>query len=167
MTIHASKGLEFGVCAVAECWSRPQSDASLALGPLRDGERPFVLRPRDEDRRLSALLAELDPEELEAGLDRSERLPLAARYAALRADDAAADARERARLLYVALTRAREALVLAVSAAGNKEGVPSSPLAAGTLEALLGESCAPEAGESRGRLRGLRARTRPLRGGDD
>lgn len=149
MTIHASKGLEFGVCAVAECWSRPQSDASLALGPLRDGYRAFVLRPRDEDRKLSGLLAELDPEELEAGLDRSERLPLAARYAALRADDAAADARERARLLYVALTRAREALVLAVSAAGNKEGVPSSALAAGTLEALLGEPAAPEAGESR------------------
>lgn len=148
MTIHASKGLEFGVCAVAECWSRPQSEAALALGPLRDGGRSFVLRPRDDGRELAGLLAELDPEELEAGLDRSERPPLAARYAALRAGDAAADARERARLLYVALTRAREALVLAVPAAGNKDGAPSSELAAGTLEALLGEARAPMPGET-------------------
>lgn len=149
MTIHASKGLEFGVCAVAECWSRPQSEAALALEPPQAGARSFVLRPRDDDRKLAGLLAELDPEELEVGLDRSERPPLAARYAALRADDAAADARERARLLYVACTRAREALVLAVAAAGNKEGVPSSELAAGALEALLGEACAPAPGVGR------------------
>ncbi|MBE5023860.1 UvrD-helicase domain-containing protein [Olsenella sp. DSM 107455] len=148
MTIHASKGLEFGVCAVAECWSRPQSDATLALGPLRGGRRSFVLRPRDDEHKLSALLGEIDAEELEPGAGGWEAMPLAARYAALRAEDAAADARERARLLYVAMTRAREALVLGVSAASGKEGVPSSALAAGTLEALLGDPCATRAGET-------------------
>lgn len=149
MTIHASKGLEFGVCAVAECWSRPQSEAALALGPLRGGARGFVLRPRDDDRRLAGFLGELDPEELEVGAGGWTRLPLAARYVALRAADDEADAHERARLLYVALTRAREALVLGVAAASGKEGAPSSALAAGTLEALLGEGVAPATGESR------------------
>ena len=147
MTIHASKGLEFGVCAVAECWSRPQSEAAVALGPLRGGARSFVLRPRDDDRKLAGLLGEIEPEELEPGAGGWEGLPLAARYAALRAEGEAADAQERARLLYVALTRAREALVLGVAAASGKEGAPSSALAAGTLEALLGEAGAPEAGE--------------------
>lgn len=147
MTIHASKGLEFGVCAVAECWSRPQSEAAVALGPLRGGARSFVLRPRDDDRKLAGLLGEIEPEELEPGAGGWEGMPLAARYAALRAEGEAADAQERARLLYVALTRAREALVLGVAAASGKEGVPSSALAAGTLEALLGEACPPAAGK--------------------
>ena len=44
-------------------------------------------------------------------------------------------AQERARLLYVALTRAREALVVGVAASSGKEGV-SSELAAGALDAL-------------------------------
>ena len=146
MTIHASKGLEFGVCAVAECWSRPKSEATVVLGPAREGTREFVLRPSSEDKRLSKALDELDPEELEDGLKGSS-VPLAARYARHRAQDLAADANERARLLYVALTRAREALVLGISAAGGRGGVPGSPLAAATLEALLGRPEAPAAGE--------------------
>ena len=148
MTIHASKGLEFGVCAVAECWSRPQSEAAVALGPLRGGARSFVLRPRDDDRKLAGLLGEIEGEELEPGAGGWGRMPLAARYAALRADDEAADAQERARLLYVAMTRAREALVLGVSAASGKEGTPSSALAAGALAALLGDAGAVAAGET-------------------
>ncbi len=149
MTIHASKGLEFGVCAVAECWSRPRSEAALALGPLRDGTRTFVLRPRDDDHKLSSLLDELDPEELEESADRAAHLSLCARYATLRSQDEEAESHERARLLYVALTRACEALVLSVPAACGKDGVPSSALAAATLEALLGEASAPSVGETR------------------
>lgn len=147
MTIHASKGLEFGVCAVAECWGRPRSESALLLEPLEGGRRTFVLRPRDDDRAIAGLVKQIDAEELEGGLAGSGPMPLAARYATLRADDEVADAHERARLLYVAMTRAREALVLAVSAAGNKEGALSSALAAGTLEALTGTPGAPEAGE--------------------
>ena len=151
MTIHASKGLEFGVCAVAECWGRPQTGAPLTFGPLKEGRRAFVLRPREDGARnkLSTVLGGIDPEELEVSLGGWERTPLAVRYSVLRAEDEAADARERARLLYVAMTRAREALVLAIPAAGNKDGVISSALAAGTLEALLGEPCAPAPGEAR------------------
>ena len=151
MTIHASKGLEFGVCAVAECWGRPQTGAPLTFGPLKEGRRAFVLRPREDGARnkLSTVLGGIDPEELEVSLGGWERTPLAVRYSVLRVEDEAADARERSRLLYVAMTRAREALVLAIPAAGNKDGVISSALAAGTLEALLGEPCAPAPGETR------------------
>ncbi len=147
MTIHASKGLEFGVCAVAECWSRPKSAAAFALGPVRDGARELVLRPNAEDKELAKAIDGLDPEELEDGL-KGSLTPLSVRYARYREEDRNADAYERARLLYVALTRAREVLILGVAAAGNRDGVPSSPLAAGTLEALLGGAVAPGAGES-------------------
>lgn len=140
MTVHASKGLEFGVCAVAECWGNPRGDAQVASGPAAGGGRVFVLRPAEAPR-----LADVDPEELEESADRSRDLPLAARYLALRAADDAAEAQERARLLYVALTRAREALVVGVSAASGKVGV-SSALAAATLRALSGGDWDPAPG---------------------
>ncbi|MDM8271777.1 UvrD-helicase domain-containing protein [Thermophilibacter provencensis] len=129
MTVHASKGLEFGVCAVAECWGNPRSDAQVAVGTL-GGEKRFVLRPKEAPK-----LADVDPEELEESADKSAEMPLAARYLALRALDDEAEAQERARLLYVALTRAREALVVGVAGASGKEGVCSA-LAASTLDAL-------------------------------
>lgn len=131
MTVHASKGLEFGVCAVAECWGNPHSDAQLVMGSGADAGR-FVLRPKDAPK-----LSDVDPEELEESADKSAKMPLAARYLSLRAQDEDAEAREKARLLYVALTRAREALVVGVAGASGKEGV-SSALAASTLEALCG-----------------------------
>ncbi|WP_455136573.1 UvrD-helicase domain-containing protein [Thermophilibacter sp.] len=143
MTVHASKGLEFGVCAVAECWGNPTSDAQLAIGPAPGGGREFVVRPADLAARD---LAGIDPEELEASADRARALPLAARYLAMRASDAEAEERERARLLYVALTRAREALVVGVAGASGKEGV-CSRLAAATLEALTGGAWEATAGE--------------------
>ena len=146
MTIHASKGLEFGVCAVAECWSRPKSESAFALGPVREGRRELVLRPRIEDRRLAKSVDELDPEELELGL-KGTTMPLAARYASYRQSDREADARERARLLYVACTRAREVLILGIAGASKQDGTVMSPLAASTLEALLGGAGVPEPGE--------------------
>lgn len=139
MTIHASKGLEFGVCAVAECWGGRRGDGALAVGPAPDGGREFVLRPAEKD--LSKWLAAVDPEELEPSADRAAVPPLSARYLALRAADEEAEAAERSRLLYVALTRAREALVLGVAAASGKEG-PYFELAAATLDALGASGCA-------------------------
>ena len=143
MTVHASKGLEFGVCAVAECWGNPRPDARVALGPSADGGRGFVLRPSDVR---PATLSAIDPEELEQGADKSSEPPLCARYLSLRQADADQEAQERARLLYVALTRAREALVVGVTAASSKRGV-SSALAAATLDALSGGPWEPVPGE--------------------
>ena len=37
MTIHASKGLEFLVTAVAECWGNPRSESQVAVVPHADG----------------------------------------------------------------------------------------------------------------------------------
>ncbi len=130
MTIHASKGLEFPVCAVAECWGNPTGDSVLAFASDADARRSFVLRPQ---KPLS--LAHVDPEELEASADKSQVPLLAARYLAARASDGEAEAQEKARLLYVALTRAREALVLGIDASAGKAGV-SSKLAAAVLGAL-------------------------------
>ena len=134
MTVHASKGLEFPVCAVAECWGNPRSDSALASGPAGDGRRVFVVRPADLG---SSVLAAIDPEELEPSADKSAAMPLAARYLALRAADEEGEAQERARLLYVALTRAREALVVGVAGATGKEGVCLT-LAESALDALSG-----------------------------
>ena len=142
MTVHASKGLEFGVCAVAECWGNPAPDAQLAIGAAPGGGRAFVVRPPDLDARD---LDSIDAEEVEPSADRSRPLPLAARYLATRAADAEAEGHERARLLYVALTRAREALVVGIAGASGKSGV-CSRLAAGTLEALAGGSWDPVPG---------------------
>ena len=134
MTVHASKGLEFPVCAVAECWGNPRSDSALASGPAGDGGRVFVVRPADLD---SSVLAAIDPEELEPSANKSAAMPLAARYLALRAADEEGEAQERARLIYVALTRAREALVVGVAGATGKEGVCLT-LAGSALDALSG-----------------------------
>ncbi len=133
MTIHSSKGLEFGVCAVAECWRPRRAAARVALGPVSHGTREFVLRPNEN--KLETSLSNIGAEELEPSADKGASQPLAARYLAFREKQESGDAAERARLLYVALTRAREAIVLGVDAASSKAGV-SSKLAARTLEAL-------------------------------
>lgn len=142
MTIHASKGLEFGVCAVAECWAARRSEAAVALGPVTGGTREFVVRPHEQ--ALGRWLDDVDASELEPSADKAADQPLAARYLALRAADDEAEAAEQARLLYVALTRAREALVVGVSAAHGKQGI-SSELAARTLDALGIDSLLPGA----------------------
>lgn len=129
MTVHASKGLEFPVCAVAEIWSDRGFAGQVALRREGQGAR-FALVP-------SGLpLDEIDPEELEPSADKSAVMPLAAQVRLIREQDEAAEAAERARLLYVALTRAREALVLSVSCKLGKDGAPRSALAAKVLGAL-------------------------------
>ena len=50
MTIHASKGLEFGVCAVAECWGRPQTGAPITFGPARGRRAQQALHGPWRDR---------------------------------------------------------------------------------------------------------------------
>ncbi len=129
MTVHASKGLEFPVCAVAEIWSDKSSAGQVALRREGEGAR-FALVP-------SGLpLDDIDPEELEPSADKSAVMPLAAQVRLIREQDEAAEAAERARLLYVALTRAREALVLGVSCKLGKDGTARPALAAKVLGAL-------------------------------
>ena len=130
MTIHASKGLEFPVTAVAECWGNPTSEAAVVTVPHADGSAGLVCRPA-ECPKLDAIDGEDAAEDLAAG----RPMPLAQAYAASRTADAGASLEEKARLLYVAMTRAREVLILSVAAASGKSGV-SSQLASQTLSAL-------------------------------
>lgn len=130
MTIHASKGLEFPVTAVAECWGNPMPDSAVCCVPHADGTSGLVCRP-PECPRLDAVDARDAADDLALG----RAMPLSLAYVACRQADAEASLEEKARLLYVALTRAREALVVSVAAASGKQGV-SSALAAQALSAL-------------------------------
>ena len=146
MTIHASKGLEFPVTAVAECWGNPRSDAPLAVMPAARGKGPeLILKPLSPDKDAAKALSGIDAEEAAEDVQLGRYLPLCARYVGLRSMDEVAAAEEKARLLYVAMTRAREALILSVNAAGGKEGV-SSKLASDALYALFGAEAAPAPG---------------------
>lgn len=127
MTIHASKGLEFNVCAVSECWGAPRPERQIAFD---NQSHEFILRPRELSSKL-----EIDPAAFEESADRSLALPLTVKYLAAQNDDKEGEAQESARLLYVALTRAREALVLGVAGASSSRGV-SLPLASDVLDAL-------------------------------
>ncbi|MEE0027975.1 MAG: 3'-5' exonuclease, partial [Atopobiaceae bacterium] len=124
MTIHASKGLEYPVVAVAECWNNPRRDAGVWSASSGDGAKTVVVVPaggvKVDDMSEDTLCDDL--------------ASLAYDVCTRNADD---DAQEKARLLYVALTRAREALVLAMSASIAKTGM-SSDLAAGVSRALFG-----------------------------
>ena len=142
MTVHASKGLEFPVVAVAECWKDGEARNTVGFStPGVEGRCSFVLPPADKPK-----LDALDPEDLEPSADKSVRLPLCAQYRLARDVDKAGDAEERSRLLYVALTRAREALVVSVPLSSTKDGVAKPALAVGALRALGIEGVVP--GES-------------------
>ena len=122
MTIHASKGLEYPVVAVAECWNNPRRDSGVWSAAAGDGAKSVVITPggtKVDDMTEDTLSDDL--------------ASLAYDICARNADD---DGQEKARLLYVALTRAREALVLAMSVATSKSGI-SSELAEGVTRALF------------------------------
>ncbi len=98
MTIHAAKGLEFDVVAVAD------------LGRQGRGDPPDLLL---DGERIGLRLATLDGSAPVATLA----------FAALRDERLAAEAEEERRILYVAMTRARERLLL--SGAVNPERWPA------------------------------------------
>ena len=132
MTVHASKGLEFPVVAVAECWKDGEARGSLGCAaPDVGGRCAFVLPPKDKPS-----LGNLDSDDLRESADKGVRLPLCVRYRLAQDADEAGDAEERARLLYVALTRAREALVVSVPVSAPSKGDLKPALARGALAAL-------------------------------
>lgn len=106
MTIHASKGLEFPLVAVVDALDDPafKPSSSGLLASYQDNAIICGLRPSG-----SAPAANYElPEQLDAFCSAADvRL-------FLEEQDAAAEAAEKIRLLYVALTRAKEAVILHV-----------------------------------------------------
>ena len=135
MTVHASKGLEFPVVAVADCYSihanssrmqmrraADHADVSLLPGRFAGGrtaDGTFVSSADIEKtfnkyfRGSASSPAWLDPELMD---DVCATDSAAGEFVAMREEDEAASLEERARLLYVAMTRAREVLILALDA---------------------------------------------------
>ena len=130
MTVHASKGLEFPVVAVAECMGDPAVPASKkSCLTVADGDRVLAsLRSKDFSTAKDMVV----PDEVNEGSSLVDwRLYLEER-------DNAEEAAEKVRLLYVALTRAREALVVSFSTQVEKNGL--SPVLAGQVyRALFGD----------------------------
>ncbi|OFK24161.1 UvrD-helicase domain-containing protein [Olsenella sp. HMSC062G07] len=126
MTIHASKGLEFPIVAVAECWSSRADGGPVVSFRLPGGGVGVCLKPKG--------LGKLDDIPVD---ERPESLSECLCWLSAQSKDAAAG--EKARLLYVALTRAREALVLGLGVTVSKESVKPE-LAAGVLGALVGDA---------------------------
>lgn len=129
MTVHGSKGLQFGVCAVAECWGNPKVKGSLLVGRVGEG-RMACLVPKNVPKDFSKARKSLEPPTSASSCDAT------AEWAAYLEDqELVAQAAEKARLLYVALTRAEEALVVGIPVA-EREYLRSS-LALSTCAAFV------------------------------
>ena len=163
MTVHASKGLEFPVVAVAECYTaRPSSDrmqvrrgpggsARIACIPARfPGARTEAgwvpgdkVRDLFRKKYLASKGAWLSPELVD---DVCASDSIAAAWLGMRSDELVRDLEERARLLYVAMTRAREVCILAMegkvgtSAAAPYDPKPDADLTPRVLERILPEA---------------------------
>ena len=119
MTIHASKGLEFPVVAVVGAVSGPKASA---------GGEPFLHVKKDNSYQIafsssSKSLKELydDCHEVPTSIDECKNLLEWRMF--LEAQENEAEEQEQNRCLYVALTRAREAVILTSTIDLTKEGI--------------------------------------------
>lgn len=144
MTVHASKGLEYPVVAVAECFGVRKSSGAAQMGRVDDGAQVVALPARFDGVKLAdgtfvkgddvkkqfehafkgkGTSLWLSPELME---DVCATGSPAEAFARLRNDDLQLSLEERARLLYVAMTRARELVILAMDA-GVSRGKVTAP----------------------------------------
>ena len=147
MTVHASKGLEYPVVAVAECFGVRKSSGAAQMGRVEGGAQVVALPARFDGVKLAdGTFVKGDDvkkqfEHAFKGKGTSLWLPPelmedvcatgspAEAFAHLRNDDLQLSLEERARLLYVAMTRARELVILAMDA-----GVSRGKLCAPTFD---------------------------------
>ena len=147
MTVHASKGLEYPVVAVAECFGVRKSSGAAQMGRVEGGAQVVALPERFDGVKLAdGTFVKGDDvkkqfEHAFKGKGTSLWLPPelmedvcatgspAEAFARLRNDDLQLSLEERARLLYVAMTRARELVILAMDA-----GVSRGKLCAPTFD---------------------------------
>ena len=144
MTVHASKGLEYPVVAVAECFGVRKSSGAAQMGRVEGGAQVVALPARFDGVKLAdgtfvkgddvkkqfehafkgkSTLLWLPPELME---DVCATGSPAEAFVRLRNDDLQLSLEERARLLYVAMTRARELVILAMDA-GVSRGKVTAP----------------------------------------
>lgn len=144
MTVHASKGLEYPVVAVAECFGVRKSSGAAQMGRVDGGAQVVALPARFDGVKLAdGTFVKGDDvkkqfEHAFKGKGTSLWLPPelmedvcatgspAEAFARLRNDDLQLSLEERARLLYVAMTRARELVILAMDA-GVSRGKVCAP----------------------------------------
>ncbi len=144
MTVHASKGLEYPVVAVAECFGVRKSSGAAQMGRTDGGAQVVALPARFDGVKLAdGTFVKGDDvkkqfEHAFKGKGTSLWLPPelmedvcatgspAEAFARLRNDDLQLSLEERARLLYVAMTRARELVILAMDA-GVSRGKVTAP----------------------------------------
>lgn len=145
MTVHASKGLEYPVVAVAECFGVRKSSGAAQMGRVEGGAQVVALPARFDGVKLAdGTFVKGDDvkkqfEHAFKGKGTSLWLPPelmedvcatgspAEAFARLRNDDLQLSLEERARLLYVAMTRARELVILAMDA-GVSRGKVTAPI---------------------------------------
>lgn len=143
MTVHASKGLEYPVVAVADCFGVRKSSGAAQMGRVDGGAQVVALPARFDGVKLAdGTFVKGDDvkkqfEHAFKGKGTSLWLPPelmedvcatgspAEAFARLRNDDLQLSLEERARLLYVAMTRARELVILAMDAGVSRGKVPA------------------------------------------
>ncbi len=153
MTVHASKGLEFPIVAVAEMASGAGRSVPFALESI-DGMSYASLAPSRSVSfaKSTSLLNKCKAKDYAALADFEDEIDAsfvaAAPTAAMRREtmteyERAQELQERRRLLYVALTRAKEALVVALVTKRDKEGGSGAVSAPGVYadiaHAMFGE----------------------------
>ena len=143
MTVHASKGLEYPVVAVSECFGVRKSTGAAQMGRVEGGAQVVALPARFDGVKLAdgtfvkgddvkkqfehafkgkGTSLWLSPELMD---DVCATDSPAEAFVRLRNDDLQLSLEERARLLYVAMTRARELVILAMDVAVSRGKVPA------------------------------------------
>ena len=143
MTVHASKGLEYPVVAVSECFGVRKSSGAAQMGRVEGGAQVVALPARFDGVKLAdgtfvkgddvkkqfehafkgkGTSLWLSPELMD---DVCATGSPAEAFVRLRNDDLQLSLEERARLLYVAMTRARELVFLAMDVAVGRGKVPA------------------------------------------
>lgn len=135
MTIHSSKGLEFPVVAVAEFEKGTRNTGMQLISLSEEGRRYLALGAAGSDAAAGYLADEAqDPGSFALASEAAEHRAHAIQLKKLR------DAQEQQRLLYVALTRARDKLILvAHDSTFASKGELSAGLTSDCLHAVFGE----------------------------
>lgn len=131
MTVHASKGLEFPVVAVAEC-DGISNDGDALQAVEREGRTYWSALPNRFDLADDADMLTV-PELDEDNVTHEVPERAAEAFAYMKRENRLLDYEEAARLLYVAITRAREVAILAFGVRFATELVPEH------LTSLVGE----------------------------